>query len=45
MTGDFFLIEYIEEFPLIITTFGMASKLIKYVYRDRVNKVAKKEEA
>jgi len=33
--------EFIEEYPLIITTFGMASKLIKYVYHNRVKKILK----
>ena len=41
--GEFFLIEFIEEFPLIITTFGMASKLVKYVYSKRVQREMDKE--
>ena len=39
--GDFFLLEFLEEYPLIITTFGMASRLVKYVYSKRIKKVMK----
>jgi hypothetical protein len=36
--NDFFLLEFIEEFPLVLTTFGMASKLVKHIYPKRVRK-------
>lgn len=35
-TGEFSLFEYIEEKPLLLCNMGMSSKLMKYVYADRV---------
>ena len=34
--GSFSLFEYIEESPLLLSNIGMSSKLIKYIYSDRV---------
>jgi len=42
--NDFFLLEFIEEFPLILTTCGMASKLVKHVYHKRVKKILQMQE-
>lgn len=38
ISNEFFLVEFIEESPLVLTTVGMASKLVKHIYPKRVRK-------